>query len=45
MINVGANATLNTTTTRQDVIGFVMTNGGLMGNLSLNGNRVTRLSL
>jgi lipid-binding SYLF domain-containing protein len=45
MINVGANATLNTTTTRQEVIGFVMTNAGLMGNLSLNGNRVTRLSL
>jgi lipid-binding SYLF domain-containing protein len=45
MINVGANATLNTTSTRQDVIGFVMTNSGLMGNLSLNGNRVTRLSL
>jgi lipid-binding SYLF domain-containing protein len=45
MINVGANATLNTTTTRQDVIGFVMTNGGLMGNLSLNGNRVTRLAI
>jgi len=45
MINVGANATLNTTTTRQEVIGFVMTNGGLMGNLSLNGNRVTRLPL
>ena len=45
MINVGANATLNTTTTRQEVIGFVMTNGGLMGNLSLNGNRITRLSI
>ena len=45
MINVGANATLNTTTTQQEVIGFVMTNSGLMGSLSLNGNRVTRLSL
>ena len=45
MINVGANAQLNTTTTRQEVIGFVMTNGGLMGNLSLNGNRVTRLAI
>jgi len=45
MINVGANATLNTTTTRQEVIGFVMTNAGLMGNLSLNGNRVTRLDI
>lgn len=45
MINVGANAQINTTTTRQEVIGFVMTNGGLMGNLSLNGNRVTRLAI
>jgi lipid-binding SYLF domain-containing protein len=45
MISVGANATLNTTTTRQEVIGFVLTNGGLMGNLSLNGNRVTRLDI
>jgi lipid-binding SYLF domain-containing protein len=45
MINVGANATLNTTTTRQEVIGFVMTNSGLMGSLSLNGNRVTRLAI
>jgi lipid-binding SYLF domain-containing protein len=45
MINVGANARLDTTTTRQEVIGFVMTNSGLMGNLSLNGNRVTRLAI
>jgi lipid-binding SYLF domain-containing protein len=45
MLNVGANATLNTTSTRQDVIGFVMTNAGLMGNLSLSGNRVTPLAL
>jgi lipid-binding SYLF domain-containing protein len=45
MISVGANATLNTTTTRQEVIGFVMTNSGLMGNLSLNGNRVTPLDI
>ena len=45
LISVGANATLNTTTTRQEVIGFVMTNGGLMGNLSLNGNRITRLNI
>ncbi len=45
MINVGANAQITTQTARQEIIGFVMTNAGLMGNLSLNGNRVTRLSL
>ena len=45
MINVGANAQITTQTARQEIIGFVMTNAGLMGNLSLNGNRITRLSL
>ena len=45
MINVGANARVSTTTAQQQVIGFVMTNAGLMGNLSLNGNRVTRLDI
>ena len=45
MINVGANAQITTQTARQEVIGFVMTNAGLMGNISLNGNRVTRLDL
>ena len=45
MINVGANAQITTQTAQQQIIGFVMTNAGLMGNISLNGNRVTRLSL
>lgn len=45
MFNVGANAQLTTQTVRQEVIGFVMTNAGLMGNVSLNGNRVTRLDI
>lgn len=45
MINVGANAQITTQTARQEVIGFVMTNAGLMGNVSLNGNRVTRLDI
>ena len=45
MLNVGANAQITTQTARQEIIGFVMTNAGLMGNLSLNGNRVTRLSI
>ena len=45
MINVGANARITTETARQEVIGFVMTNAGLMGTLSLNGNRITRLAI
>jgi len=45
MITVGANAQVTTQTAQQEVIGFVMTNAGLMGNISLNGSRITRLSL
>jgi lipid-binding SYLF domain-containing protein len=45
MMNVGANAQITTQTARQEIIGFVLTNAGLMGNLSLNGNRVTRLAI
>ncbi len=45
MINVGANAQVTTQTAQQEVIGFVMTNAGLMGNISLNGSRITRLAI
>jgi lipid-binding SYLF domain-containing protein len=45
MISVGANARVSTQTGQQQVIGFVMTNSGLMGNLSLNGNRITPLNI
>lgn len=45
MISVGANAQITTTTAQQAVVGFVMTNRGLMANISLNGNRITRLDL
>lgn len=45
MLNVGANAQITTQTGQQEVIGFVMTNSGLMGSVSLDGSRITRLSL
>jgi lipid-binding SYLF domain-containing protein len=45
MITVGANAEVTTQTAQQEVIGFVMTNAGLMGSVSLNGSRITRLAL
>lgn len=45
MITVGANAEVTTQTAQQEIIGFVLTNAGLMGSVSLNGSRITRLSL
>ncbi len=45
LITVGANARVTTQTAQQPIIGFVLTNRGLMGNLSLNGNRVNPLNI
>ena len=45
LITIGANAQITTQTAQQPIVGFVLTNGGLMANLSLNGNRITPLNL
>jgi len=45
LLTVGADARVTTRTAQQEIVGFVLTNAGLMGNLSLSGNRITRLSL
>ena len=45
LLNVGADARVTTQTAQQPVIGFVMTNSGLMANLSLNGSRITPLGI
>ncbi len=45
LLSVGANAQVTTQTAQQPIVGFVLTNGGLMANVSLNGNRVTPLDL
>jgi lipid-binding SYLF domain-containing protein len=45
MLTVGANAQVTTQTAQQEIIGFVLTNAGLMGSVSLNGSRISRLSL
>jgi lipid-binding SYLF domain-containing protein len=45
MINVGANASADSATANQAVIGYVMTTGGLMANLSLDGTKISPLSL
>jgi len=45
VINVGANAQVDTRNAQQPVIGFVLTTAGLMGNLSMDGTRITTLDL
>jgi lipid-binding SYLF domain-containing protein len=45
LISVGASAQVTTDTTQQPVIGYVLSNTGLMAGITLNGTRVTRLRL
>ena len=45
VINVGANAQVDSKTAQQAVVAYVLTNGGLMANLSLEGTKVTPLAL
>ena len=44
MLTVGADASITGRTAQQPVVGFVLTNSGLMGSLSLNGSRITPLN-
>jgi lipid-binding SYLF domain-containing protein len=45
MINVGANASADSAAAQQAVIGYVLTTGGLMANLSLEGTKISPLTL
>jgi len=45
MMKVGANAGVDTSTAQSAVLGYVLTKGGLMANLSLEGTKVTPLEL
>lgn len=45
VINVGANAAVDTQTVQQPIVGFVLTNAGLMANASIEGTKFTRLGL
>ncbi|MBY4897416.1 YSC84-related protein [Cupriavidus sp. AU9028] len=42
---VGANGAIDTNTAKQEIIGFAMTNAGLMAGLSLEGTKITKLDL
>jgi len=45
VIDVGADAQVNTKTVQQPVVGYVLTNKGLMANLSLEGTKINRLQI
>ena len=45
LVNVGASAQVDTATAQQAVIGYVLTKGGLMANLSLDGTKITPLAI
>ena len=45
LINVGADASATTKTVQQPIIGYVLTTGGLMANLSFDGTKFTRMDL
>jgi len=45
LISVGATAQVTTATAQQPVIGYVLSNRGLMAGITLDGTRITRLDL
>jgi lipid-binding SYLF domain-containing protein len=45
VVKVGANGTIDTTSASSQVVALVLTNAGLMADVSLNGAKVTRLNL
>jgi lipid-binding SYLF domain-containing protein len=45
LVNVGANARVDTRNVQQPIVAFVLTNAGLMANVSLDGTRIARLDI
>ena len=45
LITVGANAQVDSKTAQQAIVGYVLTNGGLMANVSLEGTKITPLAI
>jgi lipid-binding SYLF domain-containing protein len=44
LMNIGASAQVTTQTAQQPIVGYVLTNAGLMANLSLDGTRIVRIA-
>jgi len=45
LVSVGANAQITTETARQPVVGFVLSNSGLMAGLTLTGTRISKINV
>jgi lipid-binding SYLF domain-containing protein len=45
LLSVGANAQVTSATVQQPVVGYVLTNQGLMAGVTVDGTRITRLKL
>ena len=45
MLKAGASAGVDTNTANQEVVGYVMTNAGLMANLTVDGTKITKLDI
>jgi lipid-binding SYLF domain-containing protein len=45
VLTVGANAQMTSATSQQPIIGFVLSNQGLMAGVTVDGSRITRLDL
>ena len=45
LVNVGANAQVDSKTAQQAIVGYVLTKGDLMANLSLDGTKITPLAI
>lgn len=45
LLTIGADGSVDTETAKAPVVGFVLTNGGLMFNVSLQGTKVSKLNL
>ena len=45
LIHTGASATVNTQTAKQPIVGYVLTNTGLMANLAIDGAKINRLDM
>ncbi len=45
MLKAGAAASIDTTTGQKPVVGYILTNGGLMADLSIDGTKVKRIDL
>ena len=45
MLKTGASVGIDTQTAQQPVVGYVLTNAGLMANLAIDGTKITRLDI